>query len=74
MRVMRLQSNADQGQITGKIAKAHLAGWWIIEDSQGHYYRAASMELWRKGDQVVIQGDQIIGRAGKVPEPSVYEV
>lgn len=74
MRGIRLQQGDPARQVVGKIARAHLGGWWLVEDARGRVYRAASSESWRKGDQVVIMGDQILGRAGKVKTPVVYEV
>ncbi len=65
---------SQNGSITGQILRAIMPGWWIVQDSQGRKYRAASSELWRKGDQVVMVGGQIVGRAGTMGTPTVYQV
>ena len=61
-------------RVAGRIIQALVPGWWIVQDSQGRKYRAASSELWRKGDQVVMVGGQIVGRAGTQREPVVYRI
>ncbi len=73
---MRLQlvKNNDKKTITGKVVKVAMPGWYLVNDSSGHTYRVASNELYRKVEQVRIVGDQIVGTAGTVKNPSVYEV
>ena len=73
---MKLQI-ADQATpvtITGTIDKVFRPGWYLVKDSQKRTYRAASAVMYRKGEQVRIVGDQIVGTAGTVKDPAVYEV
>lgn len=61
-------------QVIGTIQRAVLPGWWKVKTEQGHILRVASAEAWRKGERVAIQGRQIVGSAGKRPDPVRYEV
>ncbi len=49
-------------------------GFWLAADSMGRPSIVASGEQWARGDTVAIIGGQIIGRAGKISNPSTYEV
>jgi len=49
-------------------------GFWLVADSMGRSFIVASGEQWISGDTVAIVGGQIIGRAGKISNPSTYNV
>lgn len=64
---------ADQ-RIVAKILSGIAPGWWVVQDDGGHKYRVAGSGLYRKGDQVAIIGNQIIGPAGTTATATVHEV
>lgn len=62
-------------RFTGTVSTSIRAGWWVVTDSQGKKYRAASSSNDIKiGQRVAIVGGQIVGGAGKEVEPQVYQV
>lgn len=61
MRLGRLTELEPDARIEGTIVASLMPGWWIVEDDQGRRFRATSPNLWRKGEWVVVQGEQILG-------------
>lgn len=62
-------------RFTGTISTLIRAGWWIVTDSQGKKYRAASESVDIKvGQRVAVVGGQIVGKAGKELTPKIYQV
>jgi len=74
MRFSLLGPPGQSERITGTVVASLMPGWWIVEDTRGRRYRAASDALWRKGDMVAVVGGQIVGRSGRQESPAIYEV
>jgi hypothetical protein len=60
--------------MTGVIASSILPGWYLVRDQAGRQHRAASQELWRKGEKVTVIDGVIVGRAGTLQTTATYEV
>lgn len=60
--------------MTGEIKSAILPGWYLVRDSSGRDHRAASQDLWRKGERVTVIEGVIVGKAGKAKTTEVHEV
>ena len=59
---------------TGTITSLHSPGFWMVTDSIGRVFMAASGEPWRIGDRVAVINGQITGGAGIQDEVKIYEV
>ena len=60
--------------MTGTIKSAILPGWYLVEDQSKRLHRAASQDLWRKGERVTVIDGVIVGRAGTAKTTDIYEV
>ena len=69
-----LTSTESATKMTVEIVKALLPGYWLVKDKSRRQYQVASSDLHRKGDVVVIIDNQIIGNAGRLPEPKTFNV
>jgi hypothetical protein len=60
--------------MTGTIDRVITPGVYLVRDQSNRQHRAASQELWRKGDQVTVLDGVIVGHAGKEKITAIYEV
>ena len=58
----------------GTVSKQSTPGFWLVKDKSGRIVVGASALQWRGGDSVVVVEGQIVGKAGKVANPKIFEV
>lgn len=68
----KLLSNESR-PVVGRITETG-AGIYMVEDTAGRKFSAASQKAYQLGANVVVLDGQIVGTAGKRTAPTVYQV